>query len=155
MLQSVWGRGRKQYMSVLYLTTCTNPSQNFSKSMKNPRTKPHFVLLRMSRARPCCSLSGAEAENNTCQFSITTWTNLSQNFSKSMKNPRTKPHFVLLRMSRARPCCSLSGAEEAENNSPAAANCKICRNAKSTKLQSWQRADAAINTIQSVYQKSI
>ena len=103
-----------------------------------------FVTLRMSRAGPCCSLvqSAYYLMYNIIDYQCY---NINTVHAIQYTAHENIHETASLRMSRAGLRCSLSGAEEAENNSPAAANCKICRNAKSTKLQSWQRADAPID----------
>ena len=126
---------------------CTEVAQCCADVAENLHSSPPpaslFVSVRMSREGSCCSLvqSAYYLIYNIIDYQCY---NINRVHAIQYSAHENIHETASLRMSRAGSCCSLSGAE-AENNSPAAASCKICRNAKSTKLQSWQRANAAID----------
>ena len=142
---------RAQADSVLLHRSCTEVAQKLhsvAQMLQRICTPPPppaslFVSVRMSREGSCCSLvqSAYYLIYNIIDYQCY---NINRVHAIQYSAHENIHETASLRMSRAGSCCSLSGAE-AENNSPAAANCKICRNAKSTKLQSWQRANAAID----------
>ena len=138
---------RAQADSVLLHRSCTEVAQCCADVAENLHSSPPpaslFVSVRMSREGSCCSLvqSAYYLIYNIIDYQCY---NINRVHAIQYSAHENIHETASLRMSRAGSCCSLSGAE-AENNSPAAASCKICRNAKSTKLQSWQRANAAID----------